>query len=395
MDFFTRVDQVSLLSLRESGASKWNEPDDVIGAFVAEMDFGVADVIKRDLHAMIESADFGYLPERMGAALQAATADMITDRYGWPVDSDDVWLVPDVIKALELAITHNCAPGGRVVVPTPAYMPFLLTPAYLGREVVEVPMVRQAERYELDYDALEAAFEGKGGLLILCNPHNPTGRVFARDELEKISSIVQRHGGKVFVDEIWAPLVFSPLQHIPYASVNAVAASHSLTALSASKAWNIPGLKCAQVITSNDDDREVWKRIGFLARHGVSNAGVYANISAYKNGFDWLDDVVRYLDRNRRCISRLVAEKLPGTKYTQPEGTYVAWLDFRNTTVEGSPAEFFKTHAGVRLTDGAGCGRGFERFCRLIFATPTPILETLITRMGKALSEHGIAIETS
>ncbi|HEU0165206.1 MAG TPA: aminotransferase class I/II-fold pyridoxal phosphate-dependent enzyme, partial [Thermomicrobiales bacterium] len=223
-------------------------------------------------------------------------------------------------------------------------------------------------------------------LLILCNPHNPIGRVLTKDEMVKISEIVDRHNGRVFSDEIHAPLRYEGQTHVPYASVNGVAAGHTITAIAASKAWNLAGLKCAQLILSNEADAARWKEIGMFAGHGASTVGVIASIAAYNDGREWLAEITEYLDGNRRYLSDLVAQHLPGVVYNQPQGTYLAWLDFRNTGLDGNLAEFFREHAKVALTDGGACGEIGQRHIRFNFAMPRPLLETAVTRMGGALA---------
>jgi len=183
--------------------------------------------------------------------------------------------------------------------------------------------------------------------------------------------------------------VFAPARHIPYASITPEAAAHTVTATSASKAWNLPGLKCAQFIVSNDADRALWEVIGPFASHGASNLGVIANTVAYTSGRAWLDEVVGYIDENRRVLGALLAEHLPQARYHAPEGTYIAWIDMRGLGLGDSPADFFRERAGVSLTDGIACGEPGRGFVRLIFATPRPILETAIAQMAAALGERG------
>lgn len=386
MNFTELTDHITLDSLRSSGATKWVAGDNIIGAFVAEMDFGIAPPITQALHKAVDQGLFGYMPASFITDLQRATATMLHSRYGWQVNMSDVRPLPDVIKALELAIRHNSRPGSKIIVPTPSYMPFLIIPPMAGRDVIEVPMRFHEGLYRFDFDELQRAFDDGGHMLILCNPYNPGGRVYDREELEALSELVDRNGGRVFSDEIWAPLVYSGRSHIPYASVNSITAGHTITALSASKAWNLPGLKCAQIVTSNDADREIWDKIGFFAAHGASNLGIIASVAAYESGFEWLADTLAYLDRNRQALSALTAEFLPDVRYQQPEGTYVGWLDFRDTAIADKPAAFFKEHASVHLTEGLSCGAGFQGFARFIFATPLPIMEEAIQRMGKAMA---------
>ncbi len=296
----------------------------------------------------------------------------------------------DVIAGLQATIEHFTAPGSAVIVSTPAYMPFLTVPEVMGREQVEVPMAVETgpdgrERYVHDLDALDAAVAAGAGLLVLCNPHNPVGRVLEREEMLAIAEVVDRHGGRVFSDEIHAPLVFPGHRHLPYASIDDVTAGHTLTATSASKAWNLPGLKCAQLVVSNQADADRWDRVGLLSEHGASTLGVVATTAAYASGGPWLEDVLTYLDGNRSLLSDLVAERLPGVRATVPEGTYLSLLDCRDLGLGESPAAFFAREAGVALTDGARCGVSARGFVRYTFATPRPIMERTVDLMAESL----------
>jgi len=378
-------DAIDMDSLRRVGGVKWSRFPGTIGAFVAEMDFGVAPAIAEALHKAVDDALFGYLPEALSAAMSAACAEWQRSSYGWDVAAERVHPIADVLKGLEVAIEHYSRPGAPIILPTPAYMPFLTVPRALGREIIEVPLRFEEGRYALDLDGLDRAFAAGGGLLILCNPYNPVGRVFERAELEAVCRIVDRHGGRVFSDEIHSPLVYAGAAHIPYASISATAAGHTLTATSASKAWNLPGLKCAQLIIGNDVDAARWEMVGPMASHGASNLGVIANTVAYNAGRGWLEEVLAYNDGNRRELAALLAEHLPKVRYVMPEGTYIAWLDCRGLGLNVSPAEFFREKAGVALTDGASCGAAGQGFVRLIFATPRPILQQAIHQMAAAL----------
>ncbi len=304
------------------------------------------------------------------------------------MDPADVHPLPDVIKGLQVAIEHFSRPGSPVILPVPAYMPFLTVPALLGRATIPVDMVLVDGRYRLDLDALDRAYAAGGDILILCNPHNPLGRVMELDELTAISEVVARHGGRVFADEIHAPLVYAPHRHVPYASISAVAAGHTVTATSASKAWNLPGLKCAEMLLSNDADRRKWEEIGVLATHGASNLGVIANTVAFRAGRPWLERVLGYLDGNRRLLGDLLAEHLPSVGYIPPEGTYLCWLDCRALGLTGDLAAFFTDEADVVLVDGVQCGPANQGFVRLNLATSRPILTRMVSQMGAAVARH-------
>lgn len=383
------LDAIDADRLRELGSIKWTMFPGNIGAFVAEMDFGAAPAIKAALHEAVDGAQFGYMPSALSAAMSDACARWQKDRYGWEVQPERIHPLPDVLSGLRATIDYYTEPGSKVVLPTPAYMPFLTIPPMHDREIIEVPMVSTHGRYEFDLEGIDRAFRDGGGLLILCNPYNPLGRVFSREELEAVSAVVAQRGGRVFSDEIHSPLVYSPHRHVPYASINSTAAAHTITAVSASKAWNLPGLKTAQLIITNDADEEIWNRPEVSwASHGTPNLGVIANTAAYNDSREWLDETIEYLDGNRAYLGQLLAEHIPGMRYFPPEGTYIAWLDARDLGIEGSPADFFREEAGVALTDGISCGKAGEGFVRFIFATPRPIIAQAVRSMAEALNRR-------
>lgn len=379
-------DAITIEALYEAGHLKWTMfGPGRIGAFVAEMDYGTAPPITAALHAAVDRSVFGYLPPAMAAEMSDACAAWQRDTYGWAVAADDVHPLPDVIKGLEVAIEHFSEAGSPVILPVPAYMPFLVVPEAMGRDTIQIEMVREDGRWVYDLDALDRAYAAGGGLLILCNPYNPLGRVMEVDEMRAISEVVDRHGGRVFSDEIHAPLVYPGHRHVPYASVSEVAAGHTITATSGSKAWNMPGLKCAQIIVSNEADRQRWEEVGMFASHGASNLGVVANTAAYREGRPWLETVLAYLDGNRRLLGELLDEHLPEVGYTPPEGTYLAWLDCRRLDLPEDRAGFFSEEAGVVLVDGARCGEQGQGFVRLNFATTAAILERMVVQIGEAI----------
>jgi cysteine-S-conjugate beta-lyase len=380
------LDATTAATLRARGSHKWSVAGPGgFGAAVAEMDFGAAPAILEALAELSADARFGYLPPSLADELAAACAEFAKRRYGWDVDPAQVHNVPDVIKALQIAITHFSRPGSPVILPTPAYMPFLAVPGYLGREIIEVRMRDDNGFFTLDLDAIDDAFRAGGHLLIFCNPYNPLGRVFTAQEMAQLTDVVDRHGGRVFADEIHGPLVYPGNRHIPYASTSGAAASHTLTATSASKGWNLPGLKCAQVILTSEPDRRRWEQMGFFATHGASNPGVVANIAAFRHGEEWLDEVVAYLDESRRLLATLLARHLPQVRYRPPDGTYLAWLDCTAMGLPGSPGELVTERARVTVIDGPACGTGGAGCFRFNFATPRPVLTEMVERIAAAL----------
>jgi cystathionine beta-lyase len=383
-------DNITVGSLREAGHLKWTSSGtDRLGADVAEMDFGTAPPVTAALNRALGCGALGYVPPALETDLSEACAAWQRESYGWEVAPADVCLLPDVIRALQVAIEHFSRPGSPVIVPVPAYMPFLVVPGLLGRQVIEVELVRSGDRYVYDLDALDRAYAAGGHLLLLCNPHNPVGRVLERDELTAISDVVARRGGRVFADEIHAPLTYAGHQHVPYAATSHTAAQHAITATSASKAWNLAGLKCAQIVLSNDADRDRWSRLGRLATDGTSTLGVVAGIAAYRHGRLWLGDVLAYLEENRRLLGELLAEHLPSVRHVSPEGTFLGWLDCRDLGFpETIPARFFLEEAAVALVDGAECGSAGGGFVRINFATSQEILTQMVMQLAEAVARR-------
>ncbi len=371
--------------LRAAGSLKWTRYGTAIGAWVAEMDLGTAPAVTQVLRDAVDQARFGYLPTAAAEGMAHACSGWQARRYGWEMPPERIFPLPDVIAGLQAVLEHFTPPGSPVVLPTPAYMPFRTVPGLLGRELIEVPMVECDGRATYDLDGIDRALRAGAGLVVHVNPHNPTGRVFTAEEQLALADVVERAGARVFSDEIHAPLVHPGAAHRPYASLSPVAARHALTATSASKAWNLPGLKAAQLVLSDAADAEHWARVGFLFGHGASTLGVLASTAAYDSGGEWLDGVLTYLDGNRRLLGELLAERLPEIRYREPEGTYLAWLDCRELGLDRPAGEFFLDRARVALVEGRECGAPGDGHVRLNFATGRALLTTMVDRMAAAV----------
>lgn len=384
------VNYDELTSDRMAGALgvKWTAFPDCIGAFIAEMDYGTAPAVKARLADAVEKGYFGYLPTALDDELSEAVSNWYHRNTDWKVTPDMVRSMPDVLKGLEITLTKYAPRGGKVILPTPAYMPFLFLPKLFDREIIEVPMLQTGYGWEYDFDAIEKAFQDGGEVLIVCNPFNPIGKVHNADEMARLGEIVARNNGRVFSDEIHAPLLYSGQQHVPYASVNDVNASHTITAIAASKAWNLPGLKCAQLILSNQDDADAWEENGaqWMA-HGTSVMGVIASSAAYNEGEEWLKDVMQYLEGNRDALEGLLAEHIPAAKFIKPQGTYLTWIDLTDTKVPEDVATFFREEAKVAITDGSACGEVGTRHIRFNLASSRQVMEEAIKRMGEAIKK--------
>jgi cystathionine beta-lyase len=379
-------DVLSEQALRDGGSLKWSRYGPAIGAFVAEMDFGTAPAVTRSLLDTVQRGRLGYATPEDAQDMARACAGWLARRYGWRVPPAWITPLPDVIAGLQAAIERFTPPGSPVVLPTPAYMPFLAVPGTLGRELIQVPMIERDGRATYDLAAIAAAFDRGARLLVHVNPHNPLGRVFDVDEQLALADVVAAAGARVFADEIHAPLVYPEAVHRPYASLSPETARHTVTATSTSKAWNVPGLKTAQLILTDPADVEHWAQVGSLYGHGASTPGLLAATAAYDQGEEWLDEVLAHLDGNRRLLAELLAERIPQIRFTPPEGTYLAWLDCRGLGLEGSAGAFFLERAGVALVDGPECGAPGVGHVRLNFATPRPVLTTIVDRLASAVA---------
>ena len=382
------IDARTADDLRHTASLKWSSTrDGHLAAGLAEMDFGTASSIQRALHSAIDRELHGYLPPSIRRDLLESCSRWQEDPYGWAVPASQIMPIADVTTALQHTITLFTDPGCTVIVPTPAYGPSLSIPTRLGRHVIEVPLMQVAcGRLELDVDGIDAAFHSGATLLVLCNPHNPTGTVFTERELRAVGAVVARHGGRVFSDEIYGPLVYEGRRHLPYASLSDASGSHTITAVGTSKAWNTSGLKCAQVIVGNPTDQGLWQHQHARAPYGASTLGAVAATAAYDQGTPWLNGAVAYLGRNRSVVANFFNLNFPEADYVSPEGGYLAWIDFRRLGLRSNPVDVIRDRAGVVLTDGAAFGVLGQGWARLNFALPLPVLSEVLDRINLALS---------
>lgn len=379
------LDSITEESLIAKGGRKWSAVPGCLGAFIAEMDFGVADVVREALQS-IESRDlYGYAPYDSTADIKSATSAFYGNRHGWEVPVENIELAGDVLAAFSGVLRFLTPEDTPIILPTPAYMPFFDVARVEGRQLIEVPMLRGENEWCFDLDAIDAALV-PGATLVLCNPHNPSGKVATEAELLALAEVVDRNGARVFADEIHAALVHAPAIHVPYASLSEVAAAHTTTATSASKAFNIPGLKCAQLILTSMTDRRIWAQKGSFVSGAASNPGILATTAAYAHGDEWLDEVRQYLHGNRDLLTELVATHLPKARLIPAQGTYLAWLDLSAYGIVGELFDFFRDQARVAITEGRLCGEVGHGHIRFNFALPRPLLREAVLRLGHALN---------
>jgi len=384
-----RFDEVP--SRRETESIKWRFFDeDVLPMWVADMDFYSPEPVIRALRARVEHGVFGY-PDDM-PDLQQAIVERLERLYNWRVTPEDVVLVPGVVTGFNLACHAYVRPGGGVLMQTPVYPPFLSAPANAGLRRDEMQLTQLADgSYEIDFDAFEAAINDQTGMFILCNPHNPVGRVFRQDELARMAEICLRHNVLICSDEIHCDLIFDHRHHIPVATLDPEIARHSITLMAPSKTFNIAGLECSFAVIPDAGMRKQYQQARQGMVGGVNLMGLVAGLAAYRYGQPWLDSLLAYLQANRDWLYDAVHSRMPGVQMGRPEGTYLAWLDFRAAGLPGCPQEFFLKEGRVGLNDGATFGKGGEGFVRLNFGCPRSMLEETVERLCAAMERLGVS----
>ena len=380
------IDALRAEDLWRSQRIKWRlYGEEVLPAWVADMDFPVAPAIQRTLHELVDANDLGYHHVPLSRPLRAALVAHMAERFSFRVEPQSVRPLVNVVQGLDAPVMLHSQPGDGVVVMTPIYPPFLAAVERSGRRLVESPLVRSATRYEIDFDQLEASIDTNTRLLLLCNPHNPTGRVFERSELQALAEIALRHDLVVVSDEIHADLTYPGHHHIPIASLGCEIAARTITLTSASKAFNIAGLPTAFAIFGSD---ELAKPFRELPPHLLGHCGILddaATRAAWTEGQPWLDEVMTYLLENRSLVMDFFARELPAIQLRAPEATYLAWLDCRELDLACEPREFFFEQAKVALSPGPDFGSPGQGFVRLNFATSKTILNQILERMAEAV----------
>ncbi len=380
-----RLDRLSEAVLRQRTGEKWHHhPPDVLPLWVADMDYPVAEPIRRRLQRALDVGDTGYPLHPRPTKLPALFAERAERRYGWSVEPRRVELVSEVVQGMYVAITQFSAPGQGVIVQTPIYAPFLSAVKELGRTLLENPLRETAAGYALDVDGLREQ-AARARILLLCNPHNPTGRVLRREELEAIARIAVEHDLLVVADEIHADLVYRGGRHIPFASVSAEAEARTITLTAGSKAFNIAGLRVGLAIFGSDALKRSFLGFERHLRGGLGGLGILALEAAWTHADPWLDEVLPYLEANRDFVAQFVRSELPGVRHFAPEGTYLAWLDCRALELRPSPQRFFLERAKVGLSDGPTFGTPGAGFVRLNFATSRTLLTRALEQMAEAL----------
>jgi cysteine-S-conjugate beta-lyase len=372
---------------RSTECAKWHFfEEDVLPMWVADMDFVSPEPVIRALHDRVSHGVFGYPGELPG--LRETIVGYLANRFQWHIQAEDIVFVPGVVTGFNMAAHAFTEPGDGVLIQTPVYMPFLGTAGHVQgiRQEMELSMGADGT-YFIDWDRFEASFTEKTRMFLLCSPHNPVGRVWRRDELERMAEACLRNNTLICSDEIHSDLVFTGHPHTPMACLSPEIAQNTITLMAPSKTFNIAGLSCSFAVIQNPALRRQYQKGNMGLVHGVNLLGLVAAKAAYEEGHEWLEQLMAYLEGSRDWMYQYVQNELPGVRMVCPEGTYLAWFDCREAGIGERPGDFFLKNGRVAFNEGAMFGKGGEGFVRLNFGCPRPMLEEALHRMKKALEQ--------
>jgi cystathionine beta-lyase len=381
---------------RCSESIKWRKYDeDILPMWVADMDFLSPEPVIRTLRERVEHGFFGYPdcisddPDRP-SVLQQVIIERLARLYGWQVLPDEIIFIPGVVTGFNLACHALVSPTEAVMVQTPVYPPILGAAKETGIQGQEMELTLNPDgSYDVDWEAFERSLSSQSKLFILCNPHNPVGKVFRKDELLRMAEICLKHGVMICSDEIHCDLVFSGHEHIPIAALDPEISKNTITLMAPSKTFNLAGLQCSFAILQNAELRKRYRHAKGGLVPWVNLIGMVAAQSAYQQGDSWLAQLLQYLEANRDFLCDYVSQELPGVKLGKPEGTYLAWLDCRQAGILQNPCLFFLEKGRVACNDGETFGRGGQGFVRLNFGCPRSTLVEGLERIKEALQNVG------
>lgn len=367
---------------------KWDAyPEGVLPLWVADTDFVVCPKIIDALNKRIAHPIFGYSHDSQ--EFKEVVRQRMKDRYNWEISINSICFVPGIVSGFNYAIRAFCGSQDSVIYQTPAYPPFIHAPQNFNIEGIQNDLFfDQADRrYHIDFERFEAQIQPNTSLFILCNPHNPVGRVFTREELIRLGEICERHNLVICSDEIHNEIIYSGYHQTPIASISKELSRRTITFIAPSKTFNIAGLSCSVAIIENPEMREKYQRALKDLCSGVIGLSQEAGLAAYRDCDDWLQQANRYLQGNRDFLLQTLAEKMPQIGTNQIEATFLAWLDCSRCGIDGSPSAFFEKQAKVGLNDGAEFGSRYAHFARLNFGTNRALLTEALDRMAESLQK--------
>lgn len=393
-----KYDFSKMIDRTQTNSIKWNkyflkeefETDDVLPLWVADMDFRcpqpVVDAIKKRSNHEI----YGYSWHKIPAYLDAVSSWM-KRRHNWEIDPEWMTFSPGIVPALYMLVKTFSNVGEKVIIQTPVYSPFFKGIQNNGRQVLFNQLYYENKKYTIDFeDFEEKAKDPLSKMFILCSPHNPVGRVWSKKELKRLGDICLEHDLLIISDEIHHDLILSGHKHTVFSTISEELELNTIMCTAPSKTFNIAGLQVSNIIISDEKLRESFNNT-IVNKNGLMLANVFAIvalIAAYNEGEEWLDQVLKYIEANFKFLKNLVNEKLPRVDFIDPEGTYLAWLDFRNLGMNaGEFCDFMLKKAKVALDDGSNFGPGGEGFERINVACPKSILEECMIRIINAFKQ--------
>jgi cystathionine beta-lyase len=378
----TEVHAAPLDLLRQRTSEKWVEyPADVLPLFVAEMDYPLAPVIAETLAERIRLSDTGYVASPLPVG--EAFAGFAKRRWDWAIDPRSVRTTTDVSVCIVESLRRAINPGDGVIINPPVYPPFFHLVPEAGGIVVEVPLLDDGVTYSLDLDGIEAALEAGARAILLCNPHNPLGLVHSASSLAVLAELAARYDATVVSDEIHAPLTHSTANFTPFLSVSDSAREHGIAVTSASKAFNLAGVKCAIMVACSDRSLALLDGMSVEVGWRTSILGLHGSIAAFTSGDDWLDATIVALESSNVLLGQVLQEQLPGVGFRPPDATFLAWLDFRRLDWGDDPS-IRALAARVALNPGPEFGRQGRGFTRLNFACSPDVLAEAVNRLALA-----------
>jgi cystathionine beta-lyase len=380
-------DDIDIETLRRRRGMKWkNYGQDVLAAWVADMDFPVAPPIRWRLQELLDTSDLGYPHKAHEARLVELLAHRCRERFAWSVDPARVEVIVEVVQGLQMCLQMFTQPGEGAAILTPIYPPFLNTTRAMGRRIDHHILTPGADGFEIDWDGLESSIRTDTRALLLCNPHNPTGRVLTREELTGLGELALKHDLTVISDEIHCDLIFNGRSHIPFASLGPELEARTVTLMSASKTFNVAGLRCAMMVFGSRSLHESYQKGPRFLRGGASSLGMHAAEVAWSECDDWLAELLRYLEGNRGLIDGFLKEHLPDIHFLPPQATYLAWLDCRRLGLGEALWQTVLDNGRLALSDGRDFGPGGDDCLRLNFATSRTLLSEALQRLRRAVS---------
>ncbi len=374
---------------RGTNCVKWDAyPADRLPLWVADMDFEVCPKIIDAMRKRLEHPVFGYSKDY--AELKQVIIERMKRLYDWEISADSIIFVPGIVSGFNFAVRAYCSSGNSVIYQTPAYPPFISAPGNFDLEGINNDLYfdESDSLWKIDFEKFESQIKDSTALFMLCNPHNPVGRVFTKEELTKLGDICAKHNLYICSDEIHSDIIYSGYHHTPIASINDDFANRTITFIAPSKTYNIPGLSCSAAIIPDKEMRDKFEKALAGLCSGVTGIAQIAGIAAYRDCQDWLDELLTYLEGNRDFAQEYIHANMPTVKTNKMEGTFLMWLDCTACGIEGSPSEFFAEKAHVQLNDGISFGRKYGKFVRLNLGTNRATLTEALERMQTALAKE-------